>query len=96
MPVVKEARIRERVIDAILQNRNRMYNALEIKNEVNRRLGIDISIATVYKDLEHLKNKYGAIIVKNGNGKLMYKEDDFSIFKSSLVEEEKLYRYSQF
>ena len=54
MPVVKEARLRERVIDSILRNRNRMYNALEIKNEVNRRLGIDISIATVYKDLEHL------------------------------------------
>ena len=90
MPVVKEARLRERVIDAILRNRNRMYNALEIKNEVNRRLGIDISIATVYKDLEHLKNEYGAIIVKNGNGKLMYQEEDFSIFKAPLDEEDKL------
>jgi len=82
--------LRERVIDAILRNRNRMYNALEIKNEVNRRLGIDISIATVYKDLEHLKNEYGAIIVKNVNGKWMYEEEDFSIFKTPLVEEEKL------
>ena len=90
MPVVKEARLRERVIDAILRNRNRMYNALEIKNEVNRRLGIDISIATVYKDLEHLKNEYGAIIIKNGNGKLMYKEEGFSIFKAPLDEEDKL------
>ena len=90
MPVVKEARLRERVIDAILRNRNRLYNALEIKNEVNRRLGIDISIATVYKDLEHLKNEYGAIIIKNGNGKLMYEEEGFSIFKAPLDEEDKL------
>lgn len=90
MPVVKEARLRERVIDSILRNRNRMYNALEIKNEVNRRLGIDVSIATVYKDLEHLKNEYGAIIIKNGNGKLMYEEEGFSIFKAPLDEEDKL------
>ena len=90
MPVVKEARLRERVIDSILRNRNRMFNALEIKNEVNRRLGIDISIATVYKDLEHLKNEYGAIIVKNSNGKLMYEEEGFSIFKAPLDEEDRL------
>ena len=44
MPVVKEALLRERVIDAILRNRNRMYNALEIKNEVNRRLGIALAL----------------------------------------------------
>lgn len=90
MPVVKEARLRERVIDSILRNRNRMYNALEIKNEVNRRLGIDISIATVYKDLEHLKNEYEAVITKNSNGKLMYQEEGFSIFKAPLDEEDKV------
>ena len=90
MPVVKEARLRERVIDAILRNRNRMYNALEIKNEVNRRLGIDISIATVYKDLEHLKNEYGAVITKNSNGKLFYQDETYSIEKSPLDEEDKL------
>jgi Fe2+ or Zn2+ uptake regulation protein len=65
LPKIKEARLREKVIDAILRNRNRMYNALEIKNEVNRRLGIDISIATIYKDLEQLKNEFGAVITKN-------------------------------
>ena len=90
MPVVKEARLRERVIDSILRNRNRMYNALEIKNEVNRRLGIDISIATVYKDLEHLKNEYGAVITKNSNGKLFYQDETYSIEKSPLDEEDKL------
>jgi predicted DNA-binding transcriptional regulator YafY len=90
MPLVKEARLREKVIDAILRNRNRMYKAVEIKNEVNRRLGIDISIATIYKDLEHLKNEYGAVIVKNANGKLSYQDENFSIEQSPLNEEDRL------
>jgi predicted DNA-binding transcriptional regulator YafY len=89
MPVVKEARLRERVIDSILRNRNRKYNALEIKNEVNRRLGIDISIATIYKDLEHIKEEYGANIAKNSRSQLFYEEEDFSIEKAPLDEEDK-------
>ena len=67
-----------------------MYNALEIKNEVNRRLGIDISIATIYKDLEQLKNEFGAVITKNSNGKLYYEDETYSIEKSPLNEEDKL------
>ena len=67
-----------------------MYNALEIKNEVNRRLGIDISIATIYKDLEQLKNEYGAVITKNSNGKLYYEDETYSIEKSPLNEEDKI------
>jgi len=67
-----------------------MYNALEIKNEVNRRLGIDISIATIYKDLEQLKNEYGAVIAKNSNGKLYYYDETYSIEKSPLDEEDKI------
>ena len=67
-----------------------MCNALEIKNEVNRRLGIDISIATIYKDLEQLKNEYGAEITKNSNGKLFYADETYSIEKSPLNEEDKL------
>jgi predicted DNA-binding transcriptional regulator YafY len=90
MPVVKEARLRERVIDSILRNRNRKYTAAEIKNEVNRRLGIDISIATIYKDLEHIKEEYGANIAKNGRSQLFYEEEDFSIEKAPLDEEDKL------
>jgi predicted DNA-binding transcriptional regulator YafY len=89
MPVVKEARLRERVIDSILRNRNRKYTAAEIKNEVNRRLGIDISIATIYKDLEHIKEEYGANIAKNSRSQLFYEEEDFSIEKAPLDEEDK-------
>ena len=89
MPVVKEARLRERVIDSILRNRNRKYTAAEIKNEVNRRLGIDISIATIYKDLEHIKEEYGANIAKNGRSQMFYEEEDFSIEKAPLDEVDK-------
>ena len=89
MPIVKEARLREKIIDQILRNRNRKYTAAEIKKEVNRRLGIDISLATIYKDLEHIKNEYGAVIIKNSENRLFYKEEDFSIEKTPLDEEDK-------
>ena len=48
MPVVKEARLREKIIDQILRNRNRKYTVEEIKNEVNRKLGTDVSLSTTY------------------------------------------------
>ena len=89
MPVVKEARLREKVIDQILRNRNRKYTAVDIKNEVNRRLGVDISMATIYKDIEHIKNEYGAVIAKNSRSQLFYEEEDFSIEKAPLDEEDK-------
>lgn len=89
MPVVKEARLREKIIDQILRNRNRKYTAAEIRNEVNRRLGVDISLATLYKDLSHIKDEYGAIIAKNERNQLFYDDEDFSIEKAPLDDEDK-------
>ena len=89
MPVVKSARFRERVIDQILRNRNRKYTAAEIKNEVNRKLDIQVSLATIYKDLEHLRDEYGAVITKNSRNQLFYEEEDFSIEKAPLDDEDK-------
>ncbi len=89
MPIVKEARLREKIIDQILRNRNRKYSAAEIKNEVNRRLGVDISLATLYKDLKHIKDEYGAVIEKNSRNQLFYEDEDFSIEKAPLDEEDK-------
>jgi len=89
MPVVKEARLREKIIDQILRNRNRKYTVEEIKNEVNRKLGTDISLSTIYKDIEHIKNEYGAVIAKNGRSQLFYEEEDFSIEKAPLDDEDK-------
>lgn len=89
MPVVKEARLREKIIDQILRNRNRKYTVEEIKNEVNRKLGTDISLSTTYKDIEHIKNEYGAIISKNSYSQLFYEDPEFSINQIPLDEEDK-------
>ena len=54
MPVVKQARLREKYIDQILRNRNRRYTVMQIKDELSRKLGTEISKETVYKDLRHI------------------------------------------
>ena len=89
MPVVKSARFRERVLDQILRNRNRKLTADEIRKEVNRRLGTDISLSTIYMDLAHIKNEYGAVITKNSRSQLFYEDPEFSIEKVPLDDEDK-------
>ncbi len=89
MPVVKEARIREKIIDQILRNRNRKYTAEEIKNKVNRDLDKDVSISTIYNDLKHIREEYGAVIAKNERSQLYYQDDTFSIEKAPLDDEDK-------
>jgi predicted DNA-binding transcriptional regulator YafY len=89
MPVVKEARLREKIIDQILRNRNRKYTAEEIKNKVNRDLDKDVSISTIYNDLKHIREEYGAVIAKNERSQLYYQDDSFSIEKAPLDEEDK-------
>ncbi len=89
MPVVKEARLREKIIDQILRNRNRKYTAEEIKNKVNRDLDKDVSISTIYNDLKHIREEYGAVIAKNERSQLYYQDDTFSIEKAPLDEEDK-------
>lgn len=89
MPVVKEARLREKIIDQILRNRNRKYTAEEIKNKVNRDLDKDVSISTIYNDLKHIREEYGAVISKNERSQLYYQDDSFSIEKAPLDDEDK-------
>lgn len=89
MPVVKEARLREKIIDQILRNRNRKYTAEEIKNKVNRDLDKDVSISTIYNDLKHIRDEYGAVIAKNERSQLYYQDDTFSIEKAPLDDEDK-------
>ncbi len=89
MPVVKEARLREKIIDQILRNRNRKYTAEEIKNKVNRDLDKDVSISTIYNDLKHIREEYGAVIAKNERSQLYYQDDTFSIEKAPLDDEDK-------
>lgn len=89
MPVVKSAKLRERYLDQILRNRNRMLTADEIRMELNRRLGTDISRSTLYSDLSYMKQEYGAVIAKNHRNQLFYEDPEFSIEKAPLTEEDK-------
>jgi predicted DNA-binding transcriptional regulator YafY len=89
MPVVKEARLREKIINELLRNRNRKYTAEEIKNKVNRDLNTDVSISTIYVDLKHIREEYGAVIAKNDRSQLYYEDEAFSIEKAPLDDEDK-------
>jgi predicted DNA-binding transcriptional regulator YafY len=89
MPVVKNARLRERTLDQILRNRNRKYTLDQIRMELSSRLGTDISRSTLYADFAHLKDEYGAVIVKNKDGRYFYEDADFSIEKAPLDAEDK-------
>jgi predicted DNA-binding transcriptional regulator YafY len=89
MPIVKEARLREKIINEVLRNRNRKYTAEEIRNKVNRDLDTDVSISTIYMDLKHIREEYGAVITKNDRSQLYYEDESFSIEKAPLDDEDK-------
>lgn len=89
MPVVKSARLRERIIDQLLRNKFRKYSVEDIKNKVNNELGTDISIATIYADIAHIRNEYDAKIIKNSHSQLFYEDPEFSINQIPLDEEDK-------
>jgi predicted DNA-binding transcriptional regulator YafY len=91
MPVVKSARLRERIIDQLLRNKFRKYSVDDIKNKVNNELGTDISLATIYADIAHIRAEYDAKIIKNSHGQLFYEDPEFSISvdKAYLDEEDK-------
>ena len=89
MPVVKQARLREKYIDQILRNRNRRYTVMQIKEELSRKLGTEISKETVYKDLRHIKEEYEAVISTNSHNQVYYEDPEFTIEKTPLTEEDK-------
>ena len=89
MPVVKQARLREKYIDQILRNRNRRYTVMQIKDELSRKLGTEISKETVYKDLRHIREEYEAVISTNRHNQVYYEDPEFTIEKTPLTEEDK-------
>jgi predicted DNA-binding transcriptional regulator YafY len=89
MPVVKSARLRERIIDEALRSTFRKYTVEDIKNKVNNELGTYVSIATIYADIKHIKNEYDAKIEKNSRSQLYYEDPTFSIEKAPLDDEDK-------
>ncbi len=89
MPVVKNARLRERTLDQILRNHNRKYSIEELIIQLENSLGERISRSTLYSDFAHMKEEYGAEIVRNKDGKYFYQDEDFSIDKAPLDPEDK-------
>ena len=89
MPVVKNARLRERTLDQILRNHNRKYSIEELIIQLENSLGERISRSTLYSDFAHMKEEYGADIVRNKDGKYFYQDSNFSIDKAPLDPEDK-------
>ena len=89
MPVVKNARLRERTLDQILRNHNRKYSIEELIIQLENSLGERISRSTLYSDFAHMKEEYGADIVRNKDGKYFYQDSNCSIDKAPLDPEDK-------
>ena len=89
MPVVKQARLREKYLDQLLRNRNRKYTVLQMTEEISRRLGTEISKETIYIDIKHIKHEYDAVITTNSYKQLYYEDPEFTIEKTPLTEEDK-------
>jgi predicted DNA-binding transcriptional regulator YafY len=86
MPVVKEARIRHKIIDQLLRS-PRKRTVVEIAAEVSDRIFRPVSKETIYLDLKHLEAEYGAILVRE-KGKVYYEDSSFSIENLPLTDED--------
>lgn len=86
MPVVKEARIRHKIIDQLLRS-PRKRTVVEIAEEISDRIFRPVSKETIYVDLRHLEAEYGAVIIKKG-GKVYYEDSSFSIENLPLTDED--------
>ena len=98
MPINKNAQLRYQILDRCFSNFNRKYTFDDLLEEVNDRLydmnGTRVSVRQLRQDMENMTYRpYNAPIVSYpmGFGKkhyYRYSDPEFSIFKSSLSEEE--------
>lgn len=98
MPINKNAQLRYQILDRCLSNFNRKYTFDDLMEEVNDKLydinGTHVSVRQIRQDMENMTFRpYNAPIQSYpmGFGKkhyYRYTDPDFSIFKSSLSEEE--------
>lgn len=86
MPVVKEARIRHKIIDQLLRS-PRKRSVVEIAQEVSNQMLSSISKETIYLDLKQIKSEYGATIIRK-KGKVYYEDSKFSIENLPLTDED--------
>lgn len=95
MANTKNGMIRERVLDRCLQNR-RGYTTVELMERVNAKLesyGFEhvTALNTIRNDITAISNRYHITIeeVRDGRSvKYRYRDGDFSIFNSSLTDDE--------
>lgn len=99
MANLKNASIREMVIDRCLSDRKRKYSTKDIMEVCNRALemkGYDTvtSLNTIRADMQAIENRwhaYGGEIVEERSGRnkyYYYKKEGFSIYQAGLTEEE--------
>ena len=98
MPANKNAQLRYQILDRCLSNKRREYTFKELLDEVNDKLrylnGLTVSVRQLRQDLSDLQySPYYAPIesVATGFGKehiYRYSDPEFSIYKSSLSEQE--------
>lgn len=98
MPINKNAQLRYQILDRCFSDFNRKYTFDDLMDEVNDRLydinGTRVSVRQLRQDMENMTYRpYNAPIKSYpmGFGKkhyYRYEDPDFSIFKSSLSEEE--------
>jgi len=90
MPVNKNALLRYRIIDGCLTNPQRRHPSMEaIKVKIEEQIGCSISDSLFSKDINQMKQMYGAPIKFDRNHKgYYYTEPDFSIKEFPLTHEE--------
>lgn len=90
MPVNKNALLRYRIIDGCLTNPQRRYPTMEaIKEKIEEQIDSSISDSLFSKDINQMKQMYGAPIKFDRNHKgYYYTEPDFSIKEFPLTHEE--------
>jgi Fe2+ or Zn2+ uptake regulation protein len=91
MPIVKNPRLRQIIIDNLLRSVRRR-TAEEIREEVEVQMGTKVSIETIYGDLRTIKDENQLdgqeLIVKDKNSKLYYQDKNFSIQDAPLSDED--------
>jgi hypothetical protein len=80
MPIVKNPRLRQIIIDNLLRSVRRR-TAEEIREEVKVQMGTKVSIETIYGDLRTIKDENQLdgqeLIFKDKNSKLYYQDKIF-------------------
>ena len=91
MPIVKNPRLRQKIIDNLLRSVRRR-TAEEIREEVEVQMGTKVSIESIYGDLRTIKDEHQEegkeLIVKDKNSKLYYQDKNFSIQNAPLSDED--------